>query len=194
MVCFLFLNEAHLRCMKNEAELRSMKRAFGTLRGSRALRFMRALASASWQLNCRFISPKGDASLKYRVVILSCNLKKDSDHSVCFLFYEAHLRCMKNEAGLRPMKRAFGTRFYPPTPLYASHISPRRPPREYSNLQIVLQGLDPHCGFLFILCHYISVTEGQGTIVLIQFYKQQLILRLISTFFVLYILTICKFF
>jgi hypothetical protein len=24
-------------------------------------------------------------------------------------FNEAHLRCMKNEAGLHPMKRAFGT-------------------------------------------------------------------------------------
>ena len=29
---FLFGNEAHLRCMKNEAELRSMKRAFGSRR------------------------------------------------------------------------------------------------------------------------------------------------------------------
>ena len=25
-------------------------------------------------------------------------------------FNEAHLRCMKNEAGLRPMKRGFATR------------------------------------------------------------------------------------
>ena len=28
----LFGNEAHLRCMKNEAELRSVKRAFGSRR------------------------------------------------------------------------------------------------------------------------------------------------------------------
>ena len=38
----LFGNEAHLRCMKNEAGLRPMKRGFATRRGYCALRFMRA--------------------------------------------------------------------------------------------------------------------------------------------------------
>ena len=35
MDCFFVFgcNEAHLRCMKNEAELRSVKRAFGSGRG-----------------------------------------------------------------------------------------------------------------------------------------------------------------
>ena len=37
-----FFNEAHLRCMKNEAGLRPMKRAFGTQKRTGALRFMRA--------------------------------------------------------------------------------------------------------------------------------------------------------
>jgi len=39
---FLFGNEAHLRCMKNEARLCPMKRAFGSRRSNIALRFMRA--------------------------------------------------------------------------------------------------------------------------------------------------------
>ena len=37
----LFFNEAHLRCMKNEAELRSIKRGFGTRRRKSVLCFMR---------------------------------------------------------------------------------------------------------------------------------------------------------
>ena len=37
---FVGCNEAHLRCMKNEAGLRPMKRAFGSRRGSCALHFM----------------------------------------------------------------------------------------------------------------------------------------------------------
>ena len=35
--------------------------------------------------------------------------KKKALASASAFFNEAHLRCMKNEAGLRPMKRAFGT-------------------------------------------------------------------------------------
>ena len=35
-------NEAHLRCMKNEAGLRPMKRAFGSRKSNCALRFIRA--------------------------------------------------------------------------------------------------------------------------------------------------------
>jgi hypothetical protein len=42
-----------LRCMKHEVALRAMKRACGTLRGPRALRFTRAKASASyWRSQC----------------------------------------------------------------------------------------------------------------------------------------------
>ena len=37
-----FFNEAHLRCMKNEAGLHPMKRAFGSRRGYCALRIMAA--------------------------------------------------------------------------------------------------------------------------------------------------------
>ena len=35
--------------------------------------------------------------------------KKKALAKASAFFNEAHLRCMKNEAGLRPMKRAFGT-------------------------------------------------------------------------------------
>jgi len=51
-----FFNEAHLRCIKNEAGLRPMKRAFGTQGRGDALRFMFAkhthhasVASASYR-------------------------------------------------------------------------------------------------------------------------------------------------
>ena len=40
LVSWSFFNEAHLRCMKNEAGLRPMKRAFGSRRGYCALRFV----------------------------------------------------------------------------------------------------------------------------------------------------------
>jgi len=36
--------------------------------------------------------------------------EKHCDSSAFLFGNEAHLRCMKNEAGLRPMKRAFGSR------------------------------------------------------------------------------------
>ena len=55
-VLFCFGNEAHLRCMKNEAGLCPMKRAFGSRRSSCALRFMAtklplhtSVASASYR-------------------------------------------------------------------------------------------------------------------------------------------------
>ena len=53
-----FLNEAHLRCMKNEAGLLPMKRAFGTRRIYRALRFTFRLRNASWRQRRRFIATK----------------------------------------------------------------------------------------------------------------------------------------
>jgi len=45
---FLFGMQRTLRCMKHEVALRAMKRACGTLRRPRALRFMRAKARASY--------------------------------------------------------------------------------------------------------------------------------------------------
>jgi len=52
-----FFNEAHLRCMKNEAGLCPMKRAFGTRRIYRALRFTAAKPSLHASVSERFISP-----------------------------------------------------------------------------------------------------------------------------------------
>jgi len=52
-----FFNEAHLRCMKNEAGLRPMKRAFGTGQSYCALRFTAAKPPLHASLSERFISP-----------------------------------------------------------------------------------------------------------------------------------------
>ena len=50
---YFFGMKRTLRCMKHEVALRAMKRACGTLRRPRALRFTRAKASASyWRSQC----------------------------------------------------------------------------------------------------------------------------------------------
>ena len=53
-----------LWCMKNEAELRSMKCGFATWRRLVVLRFMRTKVSASYEPSECFISAWADASLK----------------------------------------------------------------------------------------------------------------------------------
>ena len=82
--------------MKNETELRSMKRTFGTWKVRKVLRFIFAkqmlhnheVIASYWQCQC-FIFAK-----------VSCPRHGRT---------EAHLRCMKNEAELRSVKRTFGT-------------------------------------------------------------------------------------
>ena len=53
-----------------------------------------------------------EQSMDFAVQIINLvkQLKEHCESSALLFGNEAHLRCMKNEAGLRPMKRAFGSR------------------------------------------------------------------------------------
>ena len=53
-----------------------------------------------------------EQSMDFAVQIINLvkQLKEHCESSAFLFGNEAHLRCMKNEAGLRPMKRAFGSR------------------------------------------------------------------------------------
>jgi len=50
------------------------------------------------------------SALLFRLAHPAGGSQKKALASASSFFNEAHLRCMQNETGLRPMKRAFGTR------------------------------------------------------------------------------------
>ena len=73
-----------------------------------------AFASSCWSCSRTLLRPKGGTGERISLEILSARRQPSMsfrfESSGVLFSMKRTLRCMKNEAGLRPIKRAFGTR------------------------------------------------------------------------------------
>ena len=91
-----------------------MKQAFGSRNRERALRFTFRLRNTSCERSECFISAHADASLCKKSKFQFCTMNsKHKNAPLCGCVFVLEMKCacrrMKNEAGLCPMKQAFGS-------------------------------------------------------------------------------------
>ena len=136
--------------MKSEARLRPMKRAYGSRKDTGASLHANA-ASASRRIAPHHIgASRCIIETSTRIVL---NLIREA-----FFGNEANLRCMKNEARLRPMKRAYGSRKGTGALLHASAASASRriAPHHFGVSRCIIKYHCQNVNFMLYL------TKGRG--------------------------------
>ena len=115
--------------MKNEAGLRPMKRGFAARRGTGASLHASAASASQKPSGFCFTFAVGKRFIRIKRGDFCKGLSHSNGEKCLHLFQCSRtLRCMKNKAGLRPMKRGFAARRGTGASLHASAASASRKP------------------------------------------------------------------